>query len=155
MRAVTVAACQYLAAGKALQLMLPTNIFDRDTFAEYLGIELTSIAQGQAVATLEVAPHHCNSYGMVHGGAIFALADAVFAAASNSHGRVAVAIEANISYFKAVTTGTLTAVANELSRSRKLATYEIRIVDDTNELVAQFTGTVYRKSDTVEDVLDR
>ena len=84
---------------------------------------------------------------IVHGGAIFTLADLVFAAASNSHGNVAVAINVTISYLKAAAGGTLTAEAREVSRNRKLATYSIRIRDDSGDLVASFQGMVYRKKD--------
>ena len=133
--------------------MNPTNIFEHDALADHLGIELNDVSTGSASARMQVQAHHRNSYGSVHGGALYALADVVFATASNSHGRVAVAIEANMSYFKAVSAGTLTATAEEVSRSHKLATYDIRITDDDDDLVARFTGTVYRKRDAVEDVL--
>ena len=64
---------------------------------------------------------------MLHGGAIFALADAVFSAASNSHGTLAVAINVSISYFKAVNSGALTATAEEASFNPRLATYLITV----------------------------
>lgn len=130
-----------------------TNIFPYDAFAKYLGIELVDVSAGVATARMEVEERHLNSYGTVHGGALFALADAVFAVASNSHGRVAVAIDAHVSYVKAVHVGTLTAVAEEVSRSRVLATYEVRIFDGADELVARFNGTVYRKKQHADDVL--
>jgi len=70
---------------------------------------------GRAKAKMEIREHHLNSAGMLHGGAIFALADAVFSAASNSHGTLAVAINVSISYFKAVNSGVLFAEADEAS----------------------------------------
>ena len=39
-----------------------------------------------------------NGEGLTHGGAIFGLADLVFAAASNSHGNLALALNVNISF---------------------------------------------------------
>ena len=92
---------------------------------------------------------HRNRLGTVHGGTIFALADTVFAAASNSHGRVAVAINAGISYVKAATRGTLSAEAIETSLGPKLATYRVEVRDDAKALVAIFEGMVYRKKDTI------
>lgn len=133
----------------------PHNIFEHDALAAHLGIELIDVGAGSAAARMQIKDHHCNSYGSVHGGALYALADVVFATASNSHGRVAVAIEANMSYFKAVSAGVLTATAEEVSRSHKLATYAIRITDEDDDLVALFHGTVYRKRDAVEDTLAR
>jgi acyl-CoA thioesterase len=90
----------------------------------------------------------------VHGGAIFSLADAVFSVASNSHGTLAVAINVSISYFRAVRSGTLFALADELSLNPKLATYLIKIEDEQGGPVAFFQGTVYRKKDKLADLPD-
>jgi acyl-CoA thioesterase len=122
-------------------------IADKDKFAKSVGIQLLEVAAGRAKASLKIDRQHLNAVGIVHGGAIFALADLVFAAASNSHGNIAVAINANISYLKAVSGGILTAEAKEVSRSQKLATYSIRVTDDDGDLVADFQGMVYRKKE--------
>ena len=124
-------------------------IADNDRFAKYVGIQLLEVTAGSARASLEIDRQHLNAVNIAHGGAIFALADLVFAAASNSHGNVAVAINANISYLKAVSGGTLTAEAKEVSRNQKLATYSIRVTDDSGDLVATFQGMVYRKKERV------
>jgi len=50
-------------------------------------------------------------------------------------------------YLKAAAGGILTAEAQEVSRNRKIATYSIRITDDSGDLVASFQGMVYRKKD--------
>jgi acyl-CoA thioesterase len=96
---------------------------------------------------MSVQPLHGNMYGMVHGGAIFSLADFVFQAASNSHGVLAVAVQANITYLQAPRTKILYAEASEVSRTRRLATYSIRVTEEGNKLVAMFQGTVYRIPD--------
>ena len=75
--------------------------FKNDRFAERANIELLSVAPGQARAKMTLHPHHLNGYGTVQGGAIFTLADFAFAAASNSHGTVAVAMNVSISFMKA------------------------------------------------------
>ncbi len=81
----------------------------------------------------------------LHGGMIFALADVVLGAASNSHGRVAVAIQATISYIKAISEGVLTAETEELSRDSVLGLYNVRVTNDAGDLVAVFQGRVYLK----------
>ena len=124
--------------------------FEKDAFASYLGVELLEASEGRAKARLEIRPHHLNSHAIVHGGVLFGLADVVFAVASNSYGIAAVAIHADISYFKAATEGFLTAEAKELSRSAKLASYIINITDDKGILVAAFQGMVYRKEKKIE-----
>jgi len=119
----------------------------KDQFAERCNIELVSVTPGQALAKMTLQPHHWNGLGTVQGGAIFTLADFAFAAAANSHGTVAVAINVSITFMKAVSAGTLWAEAKELSRNSKLGTYTIDVKDEAGGLVALFQGLVYRKKD--------
>ena len=120
-----------------------------DKFAEYVGIDLIDVSPGNATARLTIDDRHLNAVNIAHGAAIFSLADLAFAAAANSYGTVAVAINVNISFLKAVGKGTLTATAREVSRNRKLATYSIRINDETGDRVASFEGMVYRKKEKI------
>jgi acyl-CoA thioesterase len=125
------------------------RFFKNDRFAERANVELLSVSPGQARAKMTLHPHHLNGYGTVQGGAIFTLADLAFAAASNSHGTVAVAINISITYMKAAKTGTLWAEARELSRNFKLGSYTVEVKDDQGELVASFQGLAYRKSEKI------
>lgn len=120
---------------------------ENDAYASHLGIELLALEAGYARARMPVETFHGNMYGMVHGGAMFSLADFVFQAASNSHGVVAVAVQANITYLQAPQTKILYAEASEISRTRRLATYSIRVTEEGDRLVATFQGTVYRMPD--------
>jgi acyl-CoA thioesterase len=128
------------------------EFFKRDKFAEHCGIELLEVAKGYSKAKMEVTANHLNGVGTVQGGAIFTLADLAFAAASNSHGTVAVAINVNISFVKALKTGILFAEAKETSINPKLATYDVRVTDDKANLIAIFEGMVYKKDVKLEDV---
>jgi acyl-CoA thioesterase len=120
-----------------------------DQFAERSNIELLEVSLGHASAKMTLQPHHLNGLGTVHGGAIFTLADFTFAAAANSHGTVAVAINANITFMKAAEKGTLWATAKEVSRNFKIGTYVVEVKDDAGDLVAQFQGLAYRKKDAL------
>ncbi len=128
-----------------------TRFIERDGFARYVGVEVLHHGPGTARARLDIQPHHLNSAGTVHGGAIFSLADAVFAIASNSHGPLAMAINVSISYFHAATSGSLVAEAQEVSLAPKLATYLVSVTDDAGRRIALFQGTVYRKSERAAD----
>jgi acyl-CoA thioesterase len=125
--------------------------FRRDQFAARSGIELLEAANGHAKARMTLQPHHWNGLNSAHGGAIFTLADFAFAAASNSHGTVAVAIDANITFMKAAATGTLYAEAKELARNFKLGSYTVEVRDEQGDLIAQFHGLAYRKKDKLPD----
>ncbi|NLH40706.1 MAG: PaaI family thioesterase [Planctomycetes bacterium] len=125
------------------------DFFKNDRFAELSGIELLEIGEGRAKARMPIQDCHRNGVDIVHGGAIFTLADLAFAAASNSYGTVAVAINAAIWYVKAAKEGTLYAEAKEVSRNPKLAVYAIEVTDDAGDLIAKFEGMVYRKKDPI------
>lgn len=129
------------------------DYFSGDRFAEYLGIELLEVAPGRARARLVIDERHLNGVGIVHGGAIFALADLAFAVASNSHGQIALGINVSIAYHKGVSSGILYADAEEIAFNPKLATYQIRISNEKDETLASFQGTVYRKRDTLAQVV--
>ena len=134
---------------RLLEIETIKKFFKGDRLAEYLGIELVEVSMGKAVARMEIREEHLNGIDTVHGGAIFTLADFAFAVAANSHGRVTVAINVSISFMKASTKGTLTAVANEISLNPKIATYTVNICNDDGELIAIFQGLAYRKRDKI------
>ncbi len=123
------------------------QILAKDRFAAHCGIELVSVGPGQARAKMLLGANHLNGLGSVQGGAIVTLADFAFAAACNSHGPVALAINVSVNFMKAARTGTLWAEAREISKNFKLGSYTVEIKDDAGDLVALFQGLAYRKSD--------
>ncbi len=125
----------------------------KDLFAHHIGVEMLEYGGGRARARMTIVHQHLNSAGTVHGGAIFSLADAVFSAASNSHGTLALAINVSISFFRAATRGTLFAEGREVSLNPRLATYVVDVKDDDGNAVALFQGTVYRKKESIRDVM--
>lgn len=126
---------------------VPEEVRERiaaDPYCEALGIDLVELREGFSRTELLITAELCNFHGTSHGGAIYSLADAAFAAASNSHGRTALALEANISYLAAVETGTtLVATAEETHTSGRTAEYEV-VVTAGERRVATFRGRVYR-----------
>ncbi|MFZ5631352.1 MAG: PaaI family thioesterase [Bacillota bacterium] len=119
----------------------------KDALARHLGIKLTEMKPGYAAATMKVTPELLNGVGVTHGGAIFSLADVVFAAASNSHGPVALALNVNIQFLKTTTVGAvLTATAREENLTRKTGLYRMEVKDENGEMVALGEGLVYRRS---------
>ncbi|WP_248907017.1 hydroxyphenylacetyl-CoA thioesterase PaaI [Halocatena marina] len=117
---------------------------ENDPFCSTLGIDLAALEPGYAETRLTITDELLNFHGTPHGGALYALADAAFAAASNSHGDTAVALETNVSYLAATETGTtLVATAAETHRTNRTAEYEVRVTAE-DERVATFRGRVYR-----------
>ncbi len=128
-----------------------------DHFARHCGVVLIEAKPGRAKAKMEIQPFHLNGAKTVHGGAIFSLADFVFAVAANSRGQLALAINTSISFINPAFSGTLYAEAEELSVNRRLGNYQVRISDDNQQLIAQFQGTAYRKDEPLipEEQVDK
>ena len=124
---------------------LIAKVFERDQFARVNGMRVVQVRPGFGQTEMTVEARHLNSVGVLQGGALFTLADLAFAVASNSHGVVALACQADMTWFKAVTSGKLTATAEEIARTRKLSTCVVRITDECGDLVAQFKGLAYIK----------
>ncbi len=122
---------------------------EQDRFARHIGIELIKVEAGKAWAKLDIQPCHMNGAKTVHGGAIFTLADFAFAVASNSHGSLAMGINTSTNFINPATSGTLFAAAEEISLNNKLGTYQVRVTDQNDRLIALFQGTAYRKTDSI------
>ncbi len=119
----------------------------KDPFAARLGARIEAIEPGYSRVSLTVTPDMINFHGMTHGGLLFSLGDIAFAAASNSHGQTAVALNVSISLLKATSAGDhLVAEAKEQHLGGRTALYEITVTQpETGELVARSQAMVYRK----------
>ena len=123
---------------------------DSEPFANHMGISLRDIAPGSAVVEAKFSEKMNNFHGLIHGGAIFSLIDEAFAAASNSHGTIALALNMNLTYIAPPKVNSLLiAEAKEESRTRRTATYRIEVQQVEKEgekkKVAICQALVYRK----------
>ena len=121
-------------------------MMSKDMFSQWLGVERVEERAGFCKLRMTVRAEMCNGFGIAHGGITYSLADSALAFASNSQGKHAVSIETSISHIKPLQTGdVIIAIAEEKSRTNKLAIYESRVERENGELVALFKGTVFRK----------
>jgi len=127
------------------QIMETKEFFKQDRYAAHSGIELVDVKPGWAKTRMEIKNIHLNSVDVVHGGAIFTLADLAFAAAVNSYGNLALGIQTSINYLKSASKGNLFAEAKVVNLHKKLAYFHVDVTDDNGDLIAVFTATAYRK----------
>lgn len=126
------------------------NRIAADPFAERLGITLLALRPGYSRMRLAFDSSLTNFQGIVHGGAIFSLADAAFAAASNSHGTPAVALAMSIQFLNAPRAGSgLVAEAREQRLGHRAGFYAMTVVDEAGTTIATCQGVVHRRSDAV------
>lgn len=117
-----------------------------DPYARLLGIRLEKAEAGHAVTSLTVTPDMFNFLGVVHGGLIFSLADAAFAAASNVDHPPSFALDISGSFLRTASVGDIIrAEARQVHTTRRTGVYSMRVTCN-DELIAVFNGTVFRKS---------
>lgn len=119
---------------------------ESEPYALKLGMRLLELEPGRALVEMPVHEEMNNIFGMIHGGAIFSLIDEAFQASCNSHGTVALALNVTVTYHQPPPNkGVLRAESVELHRSKRTATYEIRVTDDEENLIASCLALAYRK----------
>ena len=120
------------------------DIIGADSYAAYLGAELTDIRPGWARVTLTLKDDHLNFMGLIHGGVIFSLADVAFGAAANSFGSKAMALSVNINFQAPAPPGdTITAEVELISRAGKMGYYDMKVRDSGGKDVAYCSGWAY------------
>lgn len=118
--------------------------FDVDAYAAAQGFSLIAVTDESIAVSMVVRDSHLNFHHVLHGGALFSLADCAFSLASNAHGDTAMAIDTHLALTAPTHLGdTLTATAVEVTRGRTLATYRVDVVRDDGRTVGLFTGTVF------------
>ena len=112
-----------------------------DAATRWLGMVCEQVSPGEAVVSMRIEAHHCNGHKTCHGGVSYALADSAFAVACNSYNQVAVAQHNSMTYVAPGFEGdVLTARAVERSRIGRSGIYDVRVVNQKNELIAEFRG---------------
>ncbi|MDU0367864.1 PaaI family thioesterase [Microbacterium sp. KSW4-17] len=106
---------------------------------ERLGIVVTAQSTDRVSASMPV-DGNTQSLGRLHGGATAALAEAVGSWAAMIHastlGKVCVGVDLNITHHRGARDGRIHAVATPAHRGRRVATYDVRVTDDDDRLVA-------------------
>ena len=122
-----------------------SGMMARDAFSQWLGIKIQSVRPRHATVSMTVRDEMVNGFGVAHGGIVYSLADSALAFASNTHGRVTVAVDNSITYPLPAHVGDeLVALAEEESASNRLGYYRVTVRRASGEIVALFRGTVYR-----------
>ena len=118
------------------------EFFIRDRFASENGMTLEALTKNGAVCAMVLTGRHQNAEGGVMGGAILALADFTFAAASNNAHRPTVAQQVSFSFLNASKGSRLLSTATCIKSGRSSCVYHIDIKDDLGKDIAQamFTG---------------
>jgi acyl-CoA thioesterase len=119
---------------------------EKEPFAKAMQIRLVELELGFSIVEMIYNPTHMNNiYERAHGGALFALIDEAFATASQTEGTIAVALNVNVTYVSSPRAGVrLRAEANRISQTKKTASYDIRLTDEKDNVIATCSALAYR-----------
>lgn len=122
------------------------KVFAEQPFTQHIGAELVSSGPGTAAIAIDVAPHHLQQHGFVHGGVLSYLADnaITFAGGLAMKGN-ALTSEFKINYVRPAKGSRVVARAEAKSAGKRQAVCqcEIFVVKDGEEkLCALAQGTV-------------
>jgi 1,4-dihydroxy-2-naphthoyl-CoA hydrolase len=113
-------------------------------FAGVLGVELLSAAAEEVRGSMTWAPERCTVGGVLHGGALIALADtlgAICAFLNLPDGATTTTVESKTNFFRAVRDGQITATARPLHVGRSFIVVQSDLLDAAARRVAQVTQT--------------
>ena len=130
-------------------MLTPSEIVNKmlnnDAMSQWLGIELISVNKGKVTIKMTVRKEMTNGFGIAHGGITYSLSDSSLAFSANSYGIHAVSVETSISHLKPVNIGDiLTTEVEEISLTKRISVYHIKVTNQKNILVSTMKGTMYR-----------
>jgi uncharacterized protein (TIGR00369 family) len=118
---------------------------DQPPFARFLGMKIISIAPDKVVAELPMRDDLKNRFGIMHGGAIMALADNLGGTATTANlaaGQSTTTIESKTNFFAAIPIGDVArAECTPLHRGRSTMVWQTRITRGDGRLCAIVTQT--------------
>lgn len=111
-----------------------------------LGIEITEIGKGTITATMPVDERTRQPMGFLHGGASVALAETVASVGAyelvDKETEAVVGLEINANHIKGKRDGVVTAVGTVLHQGRTSMVWDIKIVDESNQLICTSRCTI-------------
>jgi 1,4-dihydroxy-2-naphthoyl-CoA hydrolase len=127
------------------ELPTPEQIRDTMPFAALTGVKLLETSAELVRGRMDYAPERCTAGGLLHGGALMALADScggVCAFFNLPEGAVGTAtIESKTNFLRGVREGAITATTRPLHAGRTLIVIETLIARADGALAAKVTQT--------------
>jgi 1,4-dihydroxy-2-naphthoyl-CoA hydrolase len=118
---------------------------EQPPFAAFLGMKVTHVSPERVTAELPAREEFNNRFGIMHGGAIMALADNLGGTATTANlkpGQMTTTIESKTNFFAAIPIGDVAhAECTPLHRGRTTMVWQTRITRGDGKLAAVVTQT--------------
>ena len=108
----------------------------KNAFPTYNDIELESVEPDHAIYRLEIRPESKNPYGVVHGSAIYTMADNATGYAAHTDGRNYVTQSSNMHFLRNQTQGVVRADARVRHRGKATCLVDVDVFGDDGRLLA-------------------
>jgi uncharacterized protein (TIGR00369 family) len=122
---------------KTLEIL---NNLNKNTLMETLDIEFVDVGSDFVTAKMPVNSKVYQPYGILHGGATAALAETVGSCASalfiDTKTKIVKGIELSINHVKSKKEGVVFGIAKPIYKGRTTHLWEIRIVDEEDNLIS-------------------
>ena len=116
---------------------------ENNPFMTYNFMEMEHIERDYAVCRLEIHEESRNPYGMVHGGALYTLADNATGAAAHTDGRFYVTQGSHLQMLRNQHEGVIRAKARLRHRGRSTCLVDVDIVNEEDVLLATGSFTFF------------
>jgi uncharacterized protein (TIGR00369 family) len=104
-----------------------------------LGIKIEEVSEGTVIASMPVDDRTRQPFGFLHGGASVALAETAASVGAynliDKETEIAFGLEINANHIKSKKSGVVRALASVLHRGKSTMVWEIRIVDEDDDLI--------------------
>jgi uncharacterized protein (TIGR00369 family) len=124
---------------------LTTQLHELIPFAKSLGVDVLAQGRDEVRARLPWAPERCTAGGVMHGGALMALADTTGAMAAflnlPDDAAGTTTIESKTNFLRAIRDGYAEAVSRPLHAGRTVVVVETDVLDAAGKLAARVTQT--------------
>lgn len=120
-------------------------------FSAYVGMELVEVGEGYAMGRVKFDKKHENTYGGMHGGCAYALADTIGGIAALTYGRYVTTVNSAMSYLQPVKdTEYVYCEAKVVRYGGQLSVFSVSVMNDNMELLIDGDFTYYALNEMSE-----
>ena len=118
----------------------------KQTLIDLLGIKLVEINEEKVIATMPVDERTHQPFGYLHGGASVVLAETVASMGTyhliDPERELCFGLEINANHIRSKRSGTVTAIGTPLHKGKTTMVWDVRIVDEGEQLICVSRCTV-------------
>jgi len=130
-----------------------SSLEDASVFVRAAGLILEEVTDSRVTGHLQLGPDHLTPWGIVHGGVYCAIVESLSSVCghtwlSENGGGTVVGVNNNTDFLRAISAGTVYAVATPVHRGRRQQLWVTTITDDNDRVIARGQVRLQNLADT-------